>query len=269
MKKALISLVFLIVVVAASILLYGNGPWKNDGGQSHAGFVPHKPVMTAAEDCDPAPESAFLEKDGIMYMEGIELTDAPEGYFKDTLFIGDSRVAGLAQYGDIKDAAWYCSTGMSVFNYDNKGIKVEGYGTVKLSALLKKKAFKQIYIGMGVNELGYDLGYVAKHYKEFIEMLRETCPDAKIIIMSNLHVTKSRSDSDKWVNNTRIDELNSGLRAMQDGSNVFYMNINRLFDDETGALSTEYTYDRSHLLGKYYKIWTQFIREHAIVEAQP
>ena len=34
----------------------------------------------------------------------------------------------------------------------------------------------------------------------------------------------------------------------------------RIFDDENGALKTTYSTDGSHVLGKYYSVWTDWLK---------
>ena len=69
-----------------------------------------------------------------------------EDYFKDALFIGDSRTVGLYQYSNIKDATYFADTGMQVFNVMNKELDVPGKGRTNLENLLKNNSFKKIYV---------------------------------------------------------------------------------------------------------------------------
>ena len=43
-------------------------------------------------------------------------------YFDDALFIGDSRTVGLCEYGTLKNADYFASTGMSVYKLWNEKI---------------------------------------------------------------------------------------------------------------------------------------------------
>ena len=260
MKKVWISGLLLVAVVVLIVFTQTRGGRDTDNNKT----IPYDRGQTASDDADALPESAMAVKDGILYSKNLHVGDAPEGYFKDALFIGDSRTVGLRDYGGIDDATWFCAVSLGVINYEKKDVQVEGYGTITLDALLSQKSFSKIYICMGINEIGYDLGTLQKKYTDFAQMLREKCPGAKIIFMSNLHVASARSDTDKWVNNGRINELNGYFKAMQDGSNIFYMDVNPLFDDANGAMDKKYTTDNTHLLGKYYSIWADHINTHAI-----
>lgn len=84
--------------------------------------------------------------------------------------------------------------------------------------------------------------------------------DAVIFIQANLHVTKSRSDSNKVENNNAIiNGLNSELAKLADGKSIFYLDANTIFDDESGSLSSDKSGDGTHLYAKYYSEWSEWI----------
>ena len=52
---------------------------------------------------------------------------APEGYFDDALFIGDSRTVGLSEYGGLDQSTFYCSTGLTIYRmFTSDIVKVPG-----------------------------------------------------------------------------------------------------------------------------------------------
>ena len=67
-------------------------------------------------------------------------------YFKDALFIGDSRTVGLKQYSSIKEATYFADIGMQSFNVLNKELDVPGKGKTNLENLLKNNSYKKIYL---------------------------------------------------------------------------------------------------------------------------
>lgn len=271
MKKILYSALVLIVLVAAAAIIYSRPkpPVKPEGSSTNEAVSNTAALPDDSDDIDPLPEDLIVYRDGIMLGPGYSVGEAPEGYFKNTLFIGDSRFTGLQAYGRIDGALWFCSTGLGLTSYEKKDVKVEGIGTITLSKLLKRKAYDKIYVCMGINDLGYDLDRLKGRFTDFIAMLQEQCPSAIIIIISNLHVGKARSDRDKWVNNTRLNELNAHFESMQDGKKVFYIETNGLFDNADGDMDTTYTNDNVHILGKYYTVWGDYIKAHAIIGSAP
>ena len=40
-----------------------------------------------------------------------------------------------------------------------------------------------------------------------------------------------------------------------------YLDVNQVFDDENGNLAAGYSSDGAHVLGKYYSVWVDWIRE--------
>lgn len=185
--------------------------------------------------------------------------ELPSGLMGKALFIGDSRTVGLMEYAEIENADFFCTVGMSVYNIHKKPASVPNVGKVTLTELLKNKKYDKIYIMLGINEVGYKFSSTVATYSELLDFIQNSQPDSKIFIQANLHVTQSRSDSDKVVNNPAINGLNSELSKLADGKTKFYLDANVLFDDANGSLSADKTGDSTHLYAKYYVEWGQWI----------
>lgn len=186
-----------------------------------------------------------------------------EEYFSDTLFLGDSRTVGFYLYAKIPGATYFARTSMNVYNvFDDKVSETKDTSSYNLAALLTERKFGKIYILLGINEIGYSHTSVVKNYASVIEYIKQYQPEAKIIIQSNMHVTKKKSDSNPTFSNTRIDELNRRLAALADNEKVFYLGFEEIFDDESGAMSSDYSGDGVHLYAKCYKLWRDFILEN-------
>ncbi len=188
---------------------------------------------------------------------------SPEEFFQNTLFIGDSRTMGLAEYADLTGAVVFANTGMNIYRlYSLKnGVRdQEAY----LEDVLAKNQFRKIYLMLGINELGYDEGQTVKRFEEEVLKLRELQPEAKIVLEANLHVTSERSERDEIFNNEGIDRINGNIRQIAEKYGFSYIDVNEIFDDETGGLNAQYTHDEVHVLGKYYQQWADWIRENKI-----
>lgn len=189
-------------------------------------------------------------------------TSVPEAVdfsMENALFIGDSRTVGLMEYAGIDEADFFCNVGMSVYNIHKKPVSVPTVGKVTLTQLLENKKYDKIYVMLGVNEIGYDTKSTVTKYSELIDFIKDKQPDAVVFIQANLHVTASRSDSDKIVNNKAIDNFNNEISKLADGKENFYLDINPVFDDNTGNLSKDKSEDSTHLYAKYYKEWGKWI----------
>ena len=203
---------------------------------------------------------------------GSDSTDEPETpidpaeYYRDVLFIGDSRTAGLYIYGRIEGASYFARTSMNVNNCFDSTKSETGTGSLSLEAYLKQNTFGKIYILLGINEIGYSYDWIVTRYEKLISRLQELQPDAAIVIQSNMHVTKAKSDSSpNTFNNTRINELNRRLSALADGEKVFYLAIESVFDGDDGCMSPEYSGDGVHLKAKYYKLWKDFLTTEGMI----
>ena len=195
-----------------------------------------------------------------------EFTQAPEGYFDDALFIGDSRTVGLSEYGGIEGADFYATTGMSVYNIDSEKVRLGDKGVISFENLITQYSYGKIYLMLGINELGYDKDETVNEYKALVERLRQAQPEAIIFVEANLHVSAKRSSQDAIYNNQNINYINDNISVLADNEDIFYIDVNKLFDDEDGNLRADTTMDETHVLGRYYKQWADWLAENAIVK---
>ena len=133
-----------------------------------------------------------------------------------------------------------------------------------LEDILAEKQYRKIYLMLGINELGYDAEQTVKRFEEEVLKLRKLQPEAKIVLEANLHVTTARSGRDAIFNNESINGINENIRQIAEKYGFSYIDVNEIFDDETGGLNPEYTHDEVHVLGKYYQQWADWIRENGI-----
>ena len=167
----------------------------------------------------------------------------------------------------MNEADYFATVGMSIYNYSDDRVDIDGVGKVTLDELLNRKQYGKIYIMLGINEVGYYIPTTASKYGELVNKIKEKQPDAIIFIQANLHVSQNRDAQNIYdVNNERIDELNSELAKHADYDRVFYLDANARFDDANGHLSSETTGDGVHLYAKYYSFWMDWIvRQSAII----
>ena len=258
MKKSNIITFVLLLVVTAGVLIYA----VCSGHDNPAAVPTDEPTETPTQEVKPT--------DTLKPTKPVETkpaeTKAPKPSkdltpvsLNDTLFVGDSRTVGIREYSGLKGADFFCSVGMNIFDVTGESLSVDGVGNVTLSQLLSKKQYSKVYIMLGINEVGYPHSSVVDKYSKVLDLIKEKQPNASIIIEANLHVSKSRSDSDKVVNNASINDLNTKLSALADGSKVFYIDANTIFDDASGSLSSDMTSDGTHLYAKYYPTWVEWI----------
>ena len=189
-------------------------------------------------------------------------------YFKDAIFIGDSRVEGLFYYSNLPcDFAFL--RGVSIFKIKETSFDLSYGGSALLETVLTAKNYKKIYLLFGLNDLGIkNAEAYGKYYAEAVDWIKQMCPDAVITLMGSMPITKAKSDESDWQNNDNINSRNFwAARYVCDGTEVFYLanDIPELLD-ETGALSPDCTNDGLHLKAEKYAAWVEHIRTYCYGE---
>lgn len=181
--------------------------------------------------------------------------------FSHTLFIGDSRTVGLSEYGNLEGADVFANTGMSVFNVFDAQIAIGDNGKQTLEQVLSQNRYEAVYLMLGINELGYGGQEIVGRYESVVGKIREIQPDAALILEANLHVTQEKSEQSPIYNNDKINALNREIEGIASDKGCLYIDINEIFDDDNGNLDSGYSSDGSHVLGKYYAEWGEWIRK--------
>lgn len=223
------------------------------------------PAENLPQQSAPTPDKPFVKPGAVVDHEQPQEAkppEKPENPFEGALFVGDSRTVGIGKYAGIKEADFFASTGMSVYSLFTKKVDMTDCKGVLLEDLLAEKKYERIYLMLGINELGYNFDRTVETYGQVVESLRALQPQAYIHIQANLHVTQAKSDSDKLFTNANINRLNEALAQLADDRAVFYMDVNPAFDDETGNLGADLTWDGVHLLSKHYALWADWLREN-------
>lgn len=223
---------------------------------------PHESTPPAEEQGETSINTMETESE----IETPQFFTADRSYFDDALFIGDSRTVGLHEYGDLGNAIVLADSGMNVYKIFKQSFPLNSVEKMTLEEILSQKNFGKIYIMLGINELGYSFEQTVNAYKNMVTTIRTLQPDALIFLQANLHITEKKSNSSPIYNNDNINRFNSEIKRMTNARNYFYLDANELFDDENGNLSVEYTVDESHVLGKYYADWVDWILQHAVTQ---
>lgn len=190
--------------------------------------------------------------------------EADISWFDDALFIGDSRTVGLHEYGNLGNAEVVADSGMSVYKVYGKEFETSSGEKKLLQDVLEERQFGKVYVMLGINELGYAYEQTVQRYTELIKWIQELQPETLIFLQANLHITGRKSETSDIYNNENINRFNEAVKELSDGNTRFYLDVNELFDDEDGNLSTDYTVDNAHVLGKYYSDWVEWLLGHAV-----
>lgn len=221
--------------------------------------IERKNTSPVAEACQFEPELSCPEETVVNIEEpSVSAEICPVGEL-DALYIGDSRTKGLADYASIENADFFAAIGMSVYNIRETRVPMQQIGKVTLDELLNYKQYDIIYVMLGVNELGYAFEKTVTQYKNLVESVMLSQPDAVVILMANIHVTAQRSKTDHYINNPAIDRFNEATAQLADNKTIFFLDANSLFDDADGNLAKEKSADSAHLKAKYYDQWADWL----------
>lgn len=235
-------------------------------------------IITTNDDTDPADTTKKIvvtTKETTAPRDSSERYQVPEiktpdprvsddDYFCDALFLGDSRIVGLASYGRTEGATYYGRTSMSASTAFSASKTAETYkNSGNLEQFLTKLQFGKIYIMLGVNnEIGCSDKVVVKNFTNMLTKIRNLQPDAAIILISNFHVTAKKEQSSGTFTNAKVEHLNDILKTFADNKSIFYLDIENLYDiPGTGYMDPNCTRDGIHFYAKYYYKWRDAIEQ--------
>lgn len=189
-----------------------------------------------------------------------EFVTADMSYFDDACFIGDSFTQGLSIYSKNPNADYYYYVGVGTKNLGKVDFTLPDGEKGNLWDALGKKQYGKVYILLGINELGSDAPEVfAQRYSDVVKKIQALQPGATIFIQSILHTTQEKSSATNFKNEI-VNRNNEALKALADGNKIYYIDINPLFDDGTGALRSDISGDGVHIKANCYIEW----RDHLL-----
>ena len=197
--------------------------------------------------------------------EGTTSNKSTNVKFDETVaFIGDSRTQGFIMYNGLKDVQDYSYVGLMVDTaVSKKFVKTSNGEKITLLEDMKGKNIKRVYIMLGVNELGWSYPQVFKSkYKELIKEIKKIKPDTQIYVQSIIPVTKSRDKSDKYFNNTRIEQYNKLVKEVALEENVEYLNVQSALVNSEGYLPEETSPDGIHIGKSYCEKWLEYLKNN-------
>ncbi|MFC4701466.1 platelet-activating factor acetylhydrolase IB subunit [Glaciecola siphonariae] len=122
---------------------------------------------------------------------------------------------------------------------------------------------KLVVLMIGTNNTGHRQDAAedtALGVKYIIDELKQRLPNSKILLLAIFPRGESSDDPLRILN----EEVNQLIKAYSDNDSVFWLNINHLFLDESGDLSTSVMNDLLHPETPQYKIWAQAIEPYVV-----
>lgn len=222
------------------------------------------------------PRSAYYEYTGKKAITtDYPYVQADEHYFEDALFIGDSRIEGLYDFGGLEGADFCYKQGITSFTIMQEVLQRGDNYPGNLRETLEEKEYKKVYIMLGINELGKGFCYeYAEQMNQLIQYVHEYQDNAVVIVLGIMYVTDEYSQAEDVYNNDNINARNSLVAQYIDGRDTMYLDVNpavqvKNTDKKTGkttgySLNPEYTNDGIHLTAEHYGILVDYLRSHAL-----
>ena len=175
------------------------------------------------------------------------------------VFIGNSRVIALKNYGLVKNA--YAVVGLTVDTIFTKSV---AGSTIPVIDELSGKNFEKVFIMLGDNECGWgNKDIFIERYSRVIDAVKERIPDADVYLQSVLPVSQNASENSPFgVTNDAINNLNIKIEKLAADYNINYINPASALKNSNGVLPDDAASDGIHLNKKYCKIWLTYILDN-------
>lgn len=239
------------------------------------------PVVTPAPTAEPLPaETPSVPSVGEtdtpapVTTPDAEVTSAPlsatadsETWFKDAVFIGDSRTDGLHLYSGIVGGTFLVHTGLSVFDVVNeKAVLGSGEDKYSIYSALRRKQYGKVYVSLGINELGYNLKSYINAMDTLIDDIRSVQKNATVYIQSIIPINSEicrQKKQPSYITNATISDFNAALVSLCEEKQVSYLELSdALADPDSGELPADMTRDGIHCTKAGYQAWLAYLLDH-------
>lgn len=175
------------------------------------------------------------------------------------LFIGDSRTCGLREHARLEGADYFCEVGMSVFNVADRELSDQSFQDQTLASLLAEREYSCVLINLGLNEAGYPLESLLHAYRELLNVVMQTQPQAMIVLHGVLTVSHRWEKLTPYASPQNINQINREIKSLAEQFHVHYLDANEDFADANGYLPDELTADGCHFYAKHTRRWADWI----------
>ena len=181
-----------------------------------------------------------------------------EEMFDGAYYLGDSVIWTLGAYctenGKLPNTYIATNSKLSykeVVNLRTGHMIYKGNYTT-LPAALEKSGTKLLISGLGCNDLAnYDLETCESSVLAFLDLARETTPDITIFLQSVMPIHNTGPD----FNQQEVDAFNAWLKDNAEANGYCYIELDKYFKGENGDLSSEYTYNSTHINSAGGQVW--------------
>lgn len=152
--------------------------------------------------------------------------------------------------------------GMMVVNMGISGDKIDlptSAGVIRRVELLKGAHPTDVFLMIGINDFGSGkpLAQAEADYKNLVEKIRATVPEAK------LHIESLLPTSGRFAfHNKTVVDMNKFLKELADSKKLDFVDTHALYVDAKGELKADVTKDGLHLVPPAYDAWIAELQNH-------
>ncbi|MGN6547079.1 MAG: platelet-activating factor acetylhydrolase IB subunit [Aureliella sp.] len=170
------------------------------------------------------------------------------------VFIGDSITAGWARQKDIWDKAF---GQYKPANFGIGGDRTQHVLWRITNGELDGIEPKAVVLMIGTNNVSSDSAEgIARGITRIVETIRNKQPQAKILLLA---VFPRGEKAENNPARDKIKQINEQIAKLDDGKNIFYLDIGDKFLEKDGSISKEIMPDYLHLSAEGYQRWADAI----------
>lgn len=241
LKKPII--LFGIIIAFMAVLICVNVNKKKDQTEEIAEDIVENTIQEEIKQ--PEEQEEVLEEEiltGRVDDDGITLLyDNSYGkeYLQNCVFLGDSRIVGMALYGFIETNTALAQIGLTHNNAMNTVYKTSTGKEYTIESYLQTHQPKVIYICYGVNGLTQGEKNYKDAYQKLVERVKMLAPGSYIVIQS-IWPAKDGGIYANTVSNSKIDYYNDFLYDLAAEEGFYYLDIQGALKDEEGQMMHQY-----------------------------
>lgn len=225
------------------------------------------PTPTPTPEPSPTPEPAAPYQFGTPLEESEGVED--DSFFDSSVFLGDSRTEGLELFSGLKHGDFYWARGMTVFKADSadyRPFEIDGkkYSMVEALAL---KQYDNVYIMLGVNELGYPAQSYESGLGKLLDRILELQPQAVVYLQTMPPLNDALCRQNRlasYISNENLARFNQAIVRLAAEKKVVLLDTAQAYTGPDGQLPAELANDGCHFSYGGYKLWADYLRRHVM-----
>ena len=229
------------------------------------------PTPTPTPEPSPTPEPAAPYQFGTPLEESEGVED--DSFFDSSVFLGDSRTEGLELFSGLKHGDFYWARGMTVFKADSadyRPFEIDGkkYSMVEALAL---KQYDNVYIMLGVNELGYPAQSYESGLGKLLDRILELQPQAVVYLQTMPPLNDALCRQNRlasYISNENLARFNQAIVRLAAEKEVVLLDTAQAYTGPDGQLPAELANDGCHFSYSGYARWADYLRTHVMDREQ-